>query len=51
VWNQNADRRGSGPGVRSADGISLPPIACFPRLDGEVRTSDNPLSSVFNTDV
>ncbi|HMK07420.1 MAG TPA: M28 family peptidase [Anaerolineales bacterium] len=51
AWNGNPERRDRGPGVRSSDGRSLPPIARFPRLDGEVRTFDNPLSSVFNTDV
>ena len=50
-WNQQADRRGRGRGQRSADGMTLPEIARHPQLDGEVRTSDDPASSVFNTDV
>jgi hypothetical protein len=37
--------------IRSADPKQMPAIACHPRLDGEVRTFDNPQSSVFNTDV
>ncbi len=50
-WNQRPERRGLGQGVRSADGTTMPGIAQHPQLDGEVRTFDNPQSSVFNTDV
>lgn len=50
-WNQRPERRGLGQGVRSADGKTMPEIARHPQLDGEVRTFDNPQSSVFNTDV
>ena len=38
-------------GVRSADAITMPQIARHPALEGEVRTTDNPQSSLFNTDV
>ncbi len=50
-WNQHPTRQGLGPSVRSADPKKMPGIASHPRLDGEVRTFDNPQSSVFNTDV
>ena len=58
IWNQTAEqlnrspeRRGRGHGVRSADAMTIPEVARHPVLDGEVRTAENPQSSVFNTDV
>lgn len=58
IWNQRAEqlnrspeRRGRSHGVRSADARTMPDIARYPVLDGEVRTPENPQSSVFNTDV
>ncbi|HZY43361.1 MAG TPA: M28 family peptidase [Anaerolineae bacterium] len=48
-WNQRADRRW--PGQCSTDSLTLPEIARHLPLEGEVRTSDDPASSVFNTDV
>jgi hypothetical protein len=50
-WNQHPDRAGLGHSMRSTDPKVMPEIACHPQLDGEVRTFDNPQSSVFNTDV
>jgi hypothetical protein len=50
-WNRQNDRAGLGHSVRSADPGKMPAIARHPQLDGEVRTSSNPQSSVFNTDV
>jgi hypothetical protein len=50
-WNRRAERKGRGPGVRSADARTLPQVAEHPILDGEVRTNNNPQSSLFNTDV
>jgi hypothetical protein len=50
-WNQQPERLGLGASVRSADPKKIPGMACHPQLDGEVRTFDNPQSSVFNTDV
>ena len=50
AWNRRADRRGRGRGERSADGVRIPAIALHPHLKGEVRTSDDPRSSLFNTD-
>ncbi len=40
-----------GAGARSPDARTLPAIARHPTLEGEIRTIDNPQSSVFNTDV
>jgi hypothetical protein len=50
-WNQHPARKGLGSSKRSVDPGKIPDIASHPRLDGEVRTFDNPQSSVFNTDV
>ena len=50
-WNQQPERKGLGPSVRSKDPKKMPAMARHPQLDGEVRTFDNPQSSVFNTDV
>ncbi len=51
TWNKQPERRDRGAGVRCTDGITLPQIARHPTLEGEVRTTDNPQSSLFNTDV
>ncbi len=50
VWNQKPARRGRGPGQRSADAMTLPPIAEHPHLDGEVRLTYDPRSTLYNTD-
>jgi hypothetical protein len=50
-WNRQPGRAGLGHSVRSADPKKMPAAARHPQLDGEVRTFDNPQSSVFNTDV
>jgi hypothetical protein len=49
-WNQSPERHGLGYGKRSADGREIPGIAHHPPLDGEIRTRDNPHSSLYNTD-
>ena len=49
-WNQSPERHGLGHGKRSADGREMPGIALHPPLDGEIRTRDNPHSSLYNTD-
>jgi hypothetical protein len=49
-WNRRAERRGRGRGRRSPDGITIPETALHPHLRGEVRTLDDPRSSLFNTD-
>ena len=48
--NRHPERRGKGPGQRSQDGRQIPEIALHPQLDGEVRTTDDPHSSLYNTD-
>ena len=50
AWNRTSERSSRERGRRSPDGRSIPDIALHPRLFGEVRTADNPLSSLFNTD-
>jgi hypothetical protein len=49
-WNTSPERRGCGRGKRSLDGRTIPAIAAYRPLDGEVRTMDDPQSSLFNTD-
>lgn len=49
-WNRRPDRLGSGRGVRSSDAVTIPKIAQHPRLNGQVRTYDDPQSSLYNTD-
>jgi hypothetical protein len=49
-WNQEVERRGCGRGKRSRDGVTIPDIALHPQLDGQVRTFDDPQSSLYNTD-
>ncbi len=48
--NATPERRGRGPGTRSADPAVVPPVAAFPRLRGEVRLHFEPRSSLYNTD-
>jgi hypothetical protein len=50
TWNRHSDRRGRGRGRRSGDEITVPDVALHPRLFGEIRTWDDPRSSLFNTD-
>ncbi|MHB8626970.1 MAG: M28 family metallopeptidase [Aggregatilineales bacterium] len=49
-WNRRSDRRGKQRGQRSTDGQTMPAIARHPTLRGEVRTADDPQSSLYNTD-
>jgi hypothetical protein len=49
-WNHDPERRGKGHGKRSMDGKSIPDIALHPQLEGEVRTTNHPHSSLYNTD-
>jgi hypothetical protein len=49
-WNRGAGRRGKGRGKRTADGRTIPEIVLHPRLRGEIRTPEDPRSSLFNTD-
>lgn len=52
IWNRHASRCQCGPGVRTADphGAVIPATAQHPVLHGEVRTLDDPRSSLYNTD-
>jgi hypothetical protein len=49
-WNSRPAGRQRGRGKRSADAKSLPAIAEFPYLNGEVRPSYDPRSTLYNTD-
>jgi hypothetical protein len=49
-WNKSPERRGKGHGHRSENGRQIPDIAAHPQLDGEVRTPEDPHSSLYNTD-
>ena len=49
-WNRGVERRGRGRGKRSRDGVSIPDVALHPQLEGQVRTFDDPQSSLYNTD-
>lgn len=49
-WNASAERKGAERGKRSADGRTLPAVARYLSLHGEVRTVDDPQSSLYNTD-
>ena len=48
-WNRRQGRLGRGRGTR-VGGVKVPPIAQFPRLRGEVRLSEDPRSTLFNSD-
>jgi hypothetical protein len=57
-WNKLATDRNSGPeragckrGKRTTDGKTMPEKALFLPLEGEVRTWEDPTSSLYNTDV
>jgi hypothetical protein len=49
-WNAGPERKACGPGRRSPDGVQIPETAAHLSLSGEVRTKDDPQSSLFNTD-
>jgi hypothetical protein len=48
--NNQAERHGRGRGRRSADGVTIPEMAEFLPLIGEIRTATDPQSSLYNTD-
>jgi hypothetical protein len=50
IWNRRKDRQGCERGKRSADGKTLPAVALFPHLRGEVRPPFDPRSTLYNTD-
>ncbi len=49
-WNQHPSRRGRGRGNRSPVKTVIPEIALHPVLDGQVRLSRDPRSTLYNTD-
>jgi len=49
-WNRSPERQGRGRGRRSTDGATIPETAAHLELTGEVRTRDDPASSLYNTD-
>ena len=50
IWNGRPNRRRCKRGRRSRDGAAMPSTALHPQLQGEVRPSDDPRSSLYNTD-
>jgi hypothetical protein len=50
AWNKRLSRRARKQGKRSPDGKIIPKIAIYPKLDGQVRLSRDPLSTLYNTD-
>jgi hypothetical protein len=50
AWNKQPARRRAGPGRRSRDVHTMPPVAKFLPLHGEVRPHYDPRTTLFNTD-
>ncbi len=50
LWNQRPSRRGRGRGKRSRDTKTIPEIALYPKLDGQIRLPRDPKSTLYNTD-
>lgn len=49
-WNSTAGRKGKGRGERIAGGVKIPEAALHLPLEGQVRTVEDPQSSLYNTD-
>ncbi len=49
-WNESEERRGRGRSQRTKDGFTIPPLARHLAVRGEVRTEEDPRSSLYNTD-
>jgi hypothetical protein len=49
-WNRRAERRGAARGKRSADGATIPDVALYLPLSGEVRPTCDRRSALYNTD-
>ena len=49
-WNESPERRGCQPGRRTTDVRIMPPTALFLKVDGEIRTWEDPHSTLYNTD-
>ncbi|OGV47579.1 MAG: hypothetical protein A2017_11445 [Lentisphaerae bacterium GWF2_44_16] len=50
LWNRGPERHGRGRGKRNTDDLNIPETALHLPLLGEVRTHNNPRSSLYNTD-
>jgi hypothetical protein len=50
AWNRSRARRGAGRGHRRRSGTKVPDLALHPRLQGEIRPSYDPRSTLYNTD-
>jgi hypothetical protein len=49
-WNESSDRKGCINGRRTIDGVTIPPKALHLRPEGEIRTWEDPHSTLYNTD-
>jgi hypothetical protein len=49
-WNESPDRKGCDRGQRTKDGMTIPPKALHLRPDAEIRTWEDPHSTLYNTD-
>jgi hypothetical protein len=49
-WNKSPDRKGCVRGKRTTDGVTISPKALHLLLDGEIRTWEDPYSTLYNTD-
>jgi hypothetical protein len=49
-WNESPDRKGCEQGKRTTDGVTIPPKALHLLPDAEVRTWEDPHSTLYNTD-
>jgi hypothetical protein len=50
LWNESPDRKGCKPGQRIQDVHGMPPKALHLKLEGEIRTWEDPESTLYNTD-
>jgi hypothetical protein len=49
-WNESPDRKGCKPGQRTKNIHAIPPKALHLKVEGEIRTWEDPESSLYNTD-
>jgi hypothetical protein len=49
-WNESPDRKGCKPGQRTKNVHEIPPKALHLKLEGEIRTWEDPESTLYNTD-
>ena len=49
-WNKTPDRKGCKPGQRTKDVNKIPPKALHLKIQGQVRTWEDPHSTLYNTD-